>query len=84
VHIFLAVPHSVLYYLKTLKEHIRSREYNDNSNTYVEYVVQTVEATGYKWRVVSKKDLLNLNPHDIVQAFEVGRPVTVGVSLQYK
>ena len=82
--LFLAVPHSNIYYLKTMKEYIRSREHNDSSNAYVECVVQTVETTGYRWRVVSKKALLNLNPHDVVQAYEVGQPVKVGVYIQPK
>ena len=67
-----------------MKEYIKTSTENKTNSTHVEYVVQTVEITGYKWRVVSKKDLLNLNPHDVVQACEIGRPVKVGVSLQYK
>jgi hypothetical protein len=67
-----------------MKEYIKTNPGNKDCNTYVEYVVQTAEPTGFKWRVVSKKDLFNLNPHDVVQAFEIGRPVELSVSLKYK
>lgn len=48
----------------------------------LEYVVQSVEDGRYRWRVVSKKELLKLNPHDIVDAYEIGKPVKVSVCVQ--
>lgn len=50
--------------------------------TDVRYVVRTVEASGTRWRVLSKKTLLDLNPHDVVEAYEVGKPVRLSVSVQ--
>lgn len=48
----------------------------------VRYVVRTVEASGTRWRVLSKKALLDLNPHDVVEAYEIGKPVRLSVSVQ--
>ena len=57
---------------------------NSKQPVKLEFVVQCAEEKGYRWRVVSRQELLNLNPHDIVDVYELGKPVKVGVSIQPK
>jgi len=57
---------------------------NKQTETYIEYIVNSIEENGQRWRVVTKKQLLELNPHDIVAAYEIGRPVSVSVCVQPK
>lgn len=62
-----------------------NKEYSVNtkndSSTQLKYVVNSVDEFGQRWRVVSKEQLLKLNPHDIVAAYEVGRQVKVSVQV---
>lgn len=65
-----------------MKNYISQCTNKEQTESYVEYVVNSIEGTCQQWRVVSKKQLLQLNPHDIVAAYEVGRPVKVSVCVQ--
>lgn len=67
-----------------MKNYISQSTNKEQTETYIEYVVNSVEEGCQRWRVVSKKQLLELNPHDIVAAYEVGRPVRVSVCVQPK
>lgn len=53
-----------------------------SKQTEVRYVVRAVEACGTRWKVLNKKALLELNPHDVVEAYEVGKPIKISVSIQ--
>ena len=67
-----------------MKNYISQSTNKEQNESYIEYVVNSIEGTCQQWRVVSKKQLLQLNPHDIVAAYEVGRPVKVSVCVQPK
>ena len=49
----------------------------------VRYVVKSFAkgSTSASWKVINSKDLVKLNPTDIVEAFELGRPVSLKVSI---
>ena len=47
----------------------------------IKYVVHTTEGLGSKWKIVTKKDLLMLNPHDVVSAYELGKEIKLSVCI---
>lgn len=50
--------------------------------TELRYVVRIAEIDGNRWKVLTKKALLDLNPHDVVEAYEIGKPVRLSVNVQ--
>jgi hypothetical protein len=49
----------------------------------VRYAVKSFDSGGnvVSWKVIGSKDLKKLHPADIVEAFELGRPVSLKVTI---
>lgn len=66
-----------------MNDTIISNKWQVNSKqAEVRYVVRSVEANGTRWKVINKKALLDLNPHDVVEAYEIGKPVKLTINVQ--
>ena len=72
--------------LKTFATFLKKKIFSSDASEketkkYVVFVAHTTDGDGNCWKVVNKKQLLELNPHDVVTAYEVGREVKVNVCI---